>query len=297
MHLRLIIGLGVLMAVGWSVSGQAEPLTLATYNVENYTLADRVVDGVYRKSYPKPEAEKAALRAVIKALDADVLALQEIGGETFLRELQRDLASEGMEYPHGEMLMAADGDRGVAVLARKPLVSVTRHTDMAFAYLGEKQSVRRGLLEVRLAHEGGEITVFVLHLKSRYTDRTEDPMSAQQRAGEAVALRDRVLAVHAEPATARFVIVGDFNDARVSRPVKALLTRGDTTIAQWVPTTDSRGEGWTHFFKKDDSYSRVDHVLVSPALWPHVRGGVGQIYDGAETAKASDHRPVVITLE
>ena len=37
-------------------------ITVAAYNVENYTVADRMVDGVYRSAYPKPEKAKSALR-------------------------------------------------------------------------------------------------------------------------------------------------------------------------------------------------------------------------------------------
>ena len=69
----------------------AETLTVATFNVENYTLADRMVEGVFRQEYPKPEAEKAAVRRVIRAIRPDVLALQEMGAAPFLEVLQRDL--------------------------------------------------------------------------------------------------------------------------------------------------------------------------------------------------------------
>ncbi|CAM2789631.1 endonuclease/exonuclease/phosphatase family protein [Rariglobus hedericola] len=289
---------GVLLS-GWLLasSSQAEPLTVATYNIENYTIADRTVEGVYRKEYPKPEADKAALRAVIRQMNADVLALQEIGGAPFLAELQRDLKHEGVDYPHAVVLEAEDKDRMIAVLSKRPLVQVVRHQDLAFKYLGGVMKVRRGLLEVRVADDKGEVAVFVVHLKSRFTERPDDPGAALQRAGEAVAVRDRVLAVFPKPDTARFLIVGDFNDGRTARPVRAMLERGETPITTWLPAADERGHVWSHFFRKDDSYSRVDHVLVSAGLLPRVLGGAGRIQDSPEVGKASDHRPVVVVLE
>lgn len=280
------------------VAGRAEPLTVATWNVENYTLADRVADdGVFRKGYPKPESEKAALRAVIRQMNADVLALQEIGGDDYVRELQRDLRSEGLDYPHAAVMTATDTERRVAVLSRRPFTAVARHGDLTFKYFDGTEGVRRGLLEVRVASDAGEVAVFVIHLKSRYTERSDDPAAAAWRAGEAVAVRDRVLAVFPEPATARFLIVGDFNDGRSSRPACALMERGEKEIARWLPAADSRGHVWTHFFRKDDSYSRVDHVLVSPGLWPRIQGTAGRIHDSTETGAASDHRPLVLTIK
>ena len=60
-------------------SARAERLTVATYNLENYLSTDRMVEGTYHHDYPKPETEKTALRAVIKSLNADVIAFQEMG--------------------------------------------------------------------------------------------------------------------------------------------------------------------------------------------------------------------------
>jgi len=272
-------------------------LTIATYNLENYTLADRLVEDVYRKDYPKPEAEKAALRVVIHQLNADVLALQEVGGEPFLNELQRDLRSEGVDYPYVAVVTAADPDRKIAVLSKREFTRVTPHTDLSFKYFETNNQVKRGLLEVRVATARGEVTLFVVHLKSRFTERPDDPTSALQRAGEAVAIRDRVLKVFPEPASAAFMILGDFNDNRTSRPLKALLTRGKTTISEWLPAGDGRGHVWSHFYRREDTYSRVDHILVSPGLSSRVSGGAGRIHDTAEVELASDHRPLVVVID
>jgi endonuclease/exonuclease/phosphatase family metal-dependent hydrolase len=294
---RRVAGFALWLALAGAM--WAETLTVATYNVENYVMANRVVEGVYRKNYPKPEAAKTALRTVIKALDADVIALQEVGPLPYLEELRRDLASEGVDYPHVAWIEAADTERHVAVLSRRPFTAVTRHTDLMFAYFGKEERVKRGLLEVRFETGGGEVALFVVHLKSRYTDRADDPESARRRAGEAEAVRDRVLRIFPEPerSQARFLIAGDFNDGPGSRPLRALSARGKTTIAEVLAAADSRGEMWTHFYRKEDSYSRVDYVLVSPGLKPTVVGGVAAIFDGAGVREASDHRPLVVRLE
>ena len=276
---------------------RAETLTIATYNIANYNLANRMADGVYRPAYPKPESEKAALRRVIRDLDVEVLTLQEVGGAAFLRELQRDLRQEGCDYPFSALLETGDEPRHVAVLSRRALLQVVRHVDLTFDYFGAPGSVRRGLLEVQLEAGGGVFTIFVVHLKSRFTERADDPQSERWRVAEAVAVRDRVLQVVGDPAEKRFVVTGDFNASPRDRPLRAMQRRGERVICQLVPVSDSRGERWTHAYRRDDSYSRVDHVLVSPALVPALVEGGGKIADGPGVAEASDHRPVMVTLE
>ena len=89
----------------------AQPLKVGAYNLRNYLSTDRMVEGVFQRNYPKPEAEKRALRAVIRALNADVLVLQEMGPQVYLDELRRDLKTDGIDYPHAALATAADADR------------------------------------------------------------------------------------------------------------------------------------------------------------------------------------------
>lgn len=285
--------LWVSLVLSWA---QAETLTLATYNIENYGPADRMTEAGFRRDYPKPEPEKRALRSVIRALQADVLVLQEMGPQAYLDELRRDLKAEGLDYAHAALAAAADADRYVAILSRRPLTAVTTHTDLQFTYFGAKETVKRGLLEATIATTAGELTLFAVHLKSRFTDREDDPMSATRRAAEATAVRDRVLRRFPAPAEARFVILGDCNDSRTSRAIAFLQKRGKTEISVLLPAADSRGEAWTHAFRREESYSRVDHVFVSPALLPSVQGGRAVIHDGPGVREASDHRPVYLVL-
>jgi len=288
------VGLGFLLAV---TVAPAASLKIGTYNVENYGPANRLTAAGYRKDYPKPEEAKRALRDVIRAMDADLLFLQEMGGPAHLEELRRDLAAEGLPYAHATVLEAADDDRHIALLARQAPLAVVPHRDLQFKYFGEMTAVKRGLLEVRLATASGEVTVWALHLKSRYTDRPDDPLSAKRRAGEATVIRNHILTRFPDPASARFLVLGDFNDAKNSAPLRYLLKRGNKVIAHLLPAADSRGETWTYCYGKEDTYQRVDHVLVSPGLRPWVQGGRAVIYDGSPTRKASDHRPVCVTIE
>lgn len=191
MKRAVVIGCAWLLAV--TATG-AEALKIATCNVENYGAADRVTPAGFRKDYPKPEEAKQALRTVIRALDADLLVLQEMGGQAYLEELRRDLATEGLDYPHTFLLEADDGQRHVALLAKKPPLAVIPHPKLTFKYFDLAAELKRGLLEIRIGTVEGEVTLWALHLKSRYTDRPDDPLSAKRRAGEATAIRDLVLA-------------------------------------------------------------------------------------------------------
>ncbi len=282
---------------GLTVRLAAETLTVATYNIENYGPANRMTEAGYRTDYPKPEPEKKALRLVIRGLNADVLVVQEMGPQPYLDELRRDLKAEGLDYPHAVLALASDADRHIALLSRRPLKGVTTHQALSFSYLGAKETVKRGLLEATIATEAGDVTIFAVHLKSRFTDRPDDPLSAIRRGGEATAVRDCVLRKFPAPAMARFIILGDCNDGKTSKALGYLQKRGRTDIATLLPAADSRGEWWTHAYRREESYSRVDHILVSPLLITAVAGGAARIYDGEGVRAASDHRPVVVTLK
>ncbi len=261
-------------ARGWA--GAGEGLTVMTWNVENYVAEDRMVGGEYRTEYPKPEAAKTALRAAIREAGPEVLALQEMGPEPYLEELQRDLQAEGAEYPHRALLDGPDPKRHVAVLSRVPLRRVTPHAEVPHRGGGAPNVVRRGVLEVAVVLGAREVTLFVVHLKSRYTDDPADPNAAAQRLGEAEAVRDLLLRRFPRPERAAFLLLGDCN------------------IAALLPAGDAAGDGWTHHYRKQDVFSRVDYILVSPGL----RSAVARmwVHDSPAVRAASDHRPVLVRL-
>lgn len=250
----------------------------------------------FRTDYPKPESEKSALRSVIRRLDADVLAIQEMGPPAYLEELRRDLRAEGLDYPHSALVEAGDADRHVALLSKLPFIEVIAHRELRFAYLGGVAGVKRGLLEVRIMEPGGPVTIFAVHLKSHLTERADDPDAAARRAGEAAAVRDCIFARFPDPASARFVLLGDFNDPRGSPALARVERKGKTEMSRRLEAADSRGETWTEAWRRQDAYVQLDHILVSPALLGKVRGGAARIYDAPDAAGASDHRPLAAIL-
>ena len=270
---------------------------VATFNILNYLSMDRRVEDRFRPDYPKPEIEKDGVRQVIRSVSPDVLALQELGPAPYLEELRQDLAHEGLSYSHHYILEAADPERLIAVLSRLPFGRVTAHPEVGFNYLGEKKLVKRGVFEIAFGEDGWGWTLFVVHLKSRFTDRPDDPMSELRRTLETRAVRDLILERFPDPSNARFIIAGDLNDTTGSRAVAALLFRGRHEISRLLPTGDSRGETWTHRFLPEDSYSRVDFLLVSPAMHGGVAGGAAHVYDGPGTLLGSDHRLVYLDFD
>lgn len=275
----------------------ARAITVATYNVQNYLVTDRMVENVFRKAYPKPEDEKLALRTAIKAIAPDILAVQEMGTQPFLEELQRDLKADGVDLPYIVLLQADDPERHVAFLSKFPFKDIQRHAKLPITVLGKNEFVKRGALEVTVATNEGDLTLFTFHLKSRRTEDPKDPEGNAQRAAEAEAIRDLVLQRYPDPTKAKFLLCGDWNDVRVSKAVRTLGKRGDTDVGEILRAYDSRGETWTHAYRREDSYSRIDYILVSPALKPFVANkGTAKIYDGPGQRDASDHRAVYVKL-
>lgn len=287
--MRLALGVFLAVVVAGKIFG-GEVVRVASWNLENYLVSEeRVADGIFRKNYPKTERQKDAVRRVIREAGADVWVFQEIGGEEFLRELQRDLRSEGVVFEHAAFMRGADEVRGLGVLSKRA-VGVRRHEGLEFDLLGKKERVRRGVLEVKV----GDFAVFVVHLKSRFTVRADDPGAVLQRLGEAGAVRECVLKEFSEPREGRFLVMGDFNDTVDSRTLKAVMGRGKLKVGEWVEAVDSRGEAWTYFYRKQLSYERVDHAVVSPGLKGDLlRAG---ICDGEDVMEASDHRPLWVEV-
>ncbi len=284
----------------------AAELRVATYNVRNYLMTNRQVfkapgaKPVWRENYPKPENEKSALRNIIAKVDPDILALQEMGAEPYLKEFQRDMKRlNGVDYPHTALMIGADEDRHVAVLSKIPFQKVLQHKDLSFKYFGETEVVRRGLLEIQFKTGDLEWSLLNVHLKSKWTERDDDPEASEKRESEATSVREFLKKKHPPSGKYPYLLVGDFNDTPNTKPIARILNSGRNRLCRYVYCMDSRGRIWTHYWRKGGTYSQIDYIFASFGMlekYPDGKWPTGRIEDSGETMVASDHRMVWLDL-
>lgn len=300
--MRRIRFLGRIAVIALTLSGllfsvaECETIRVASYNVRNYLTMDRLVEGKWRPEYPKPESEKRYVREAILEVRPDILALQEIGSKKHLEELRRDLANEGLVYTGSAWLEAHDAERHVAALWNAEIrIEVQSHRDLPIKYRGQLDHVKRGMLELRIADEQGGWSLFNAHLKSKYTTVKSDPLSNERRTLEGRAMRDRIIERFPDLENRRYLIVGDLNDSPVSGALRALQKKGKRVLSIPIEFSDESGARWTHYYKKEDSYSRIDFMLRSPG-WRELEGIHGTIRHSRDYYKGSDHRLIWVDL-
>jgi len=292
--LVLLLGF-VYCAESWGAPG----FRVGTYNLNNYSddsLGPRPI---------KTEAAKAKIRESIRALNADVLAVQEVASQRAFEELRFSLRSEGLHYPHAELLFAWDTNIHVGILSRFPVTACRRHTNDTYLLMGRRFHVERGFLEAEVqVAPNDRVTLITAHLKSRRQVVEAD--QADMRLREATILRERVDAILNSNPRAKLIVLGDLNDTKDSLPVRAIIGRYRNQLVDLRPA-ERNGDNqpppnprwdplwitWTHFYGKEDTYSRIDYILVSEALAKRVQRQGTYVLALPNWGVASDHRPIV----
>src|ERR1017187_5499421 len=83
----------LMFALFCSVSFAAETFRVATYNIENYL--DQPTES---RKFVKSAKAKAKVCESIRALDPDVIALEEMGSTNALMELRDSLKAKGLDF-------------------------------------------------------------------------------------------------------------------------------------------------------------------------------------------------------
>jgi endonuclease/exonuclease/phosphatase family metal-dependent hydrolase len=208
-----------------------------TWNVENLF---RPAPGATQADQQRFQRKLALLAGVVNLLDSDVLALQEIGGEEPLHDLQQALAGA---YPH-RAVSAFHDRRGirVAFLSKHPVDEQADIVDFppgpALDINGLSETggstpitrMGRGALRIRITKGGLTVELITAHLKSKlltflrpggsssFTPRDEDEraqvagIALLQRTAEAVTLRIRANAILRGNNRNPLLVLGDIND-------------------------------------------------------------------------------------
>jgi len=280
----------------------ADIFRVATYNLESYLDVATETRGV------KSESSKAKVRESIRSLKPDVLALQEVGSPSALSELRDSLKREGLDLPYSEFVSGHDTNIHIAVLSRFPFTGRYLYTNENFLLSGRRFHVSRGFAELDIqVNANYSFTLLTAHLKSKRAVGEAD--ETEMRIEEAKLLREKIDFRLAARPELNLIVLGDFNDTKDAISTKTLIGRGkykliDTRPAERYgdgacldnPPEESRNITWTHYFGKEDTYSRIDYILLSRGMareWPTNETYVLRIPDWGF---ASDHRPLVAAL-
>ncbi len=287
----------------WAVLARAETFRVATFNVESY------LDVPTQTRQAKSSESRAKVRESILAMKPDVLALQEMGTPSALHELQGTLRAAGLDYPYSEHVTGFDTNIHVAILSRFAFSARRPHTNDDFLLSGRRYRVSRGFAEVEIqVNSHCSFTLITAHLKSRRP--SAEVNEAEMRLEEAKRLREIIDARLAANPAINLVVLGDFNDTKDAASTRALLGRGRTKLVDTRPaegspdhpsshgsSLDGRVVTWTHFYAKEDSYSRIDYILLSPAVAARWLRDQTYVLSLPGWGIASDHRPLVAAFE
>jgi endonuclease/exonuclease/phosphatase family metal-dependent hydrolase len=300
-----ICGFAVSVFIFICFNGSAtETFRVATYNVENYL--DQPTES---RHFIKSAEAKAKIRESIKAMNPDVIALEEMGTTNALLELRASLKADGLDFPFWEHVSGADTNIHVGVLSKFPIIARHPHTNDEFLLDGKRFRVSRGFAEVEIqAATNFTFTLIAAHLKSRVPSPVAD--QADERLAEAKVLRGIIDEHFKTSPDAKLVVLGDFNDTKDSDSIKEIIGRGKFKLADTRPAErngdnapgqppyfEPRNVAWTYFYGADDTYARMDFILLSPAMardW--VKAGT-YIPTIPNWGIGSDHRPIVAAFE
>ena len=203
-----------------SLNSFAGTFRIATYNVENY-----LDQPTASRSQIKSAEAKAKVRETVRALNPDVIALEEMGGTNAFLELRASLKAAGQDFPFWEFVQSFDDSIHIAVLSKFPIVARHPHTNEVFLLDGKRFQVKRGFAELEIqAATNCTFTLLAAHLKSKLISPGAD--ADEERLGEAKILRGIVDARLAKNPNANIIVLGDFNDEKDSAALKEIIGRG-----------------------------------------------------------------------
>jgi endonuclease/exonuclease/phosphatase family metal-dependent hydrolase len=295
-------------------------MRLATFNVENlfarYNFR-RNFDPIGSDGFSinnlaftiSDETAKQITAKAIKAVDADVLALQEVDNLKVLDRFNSKYLG-GMKYKHRILIDAFDPRSiDVALMSRYPIVSVR-------TYRAERNKANtaclfsRDCLEVDIDVDGKVLTTYVNHFKSMIGGRDSTHARRKEQADKVAELVTQRW--EAGGYEGNYAVLGDFNDYLEGNSAIAALVGHEGLVD--VGERIDAAERWTHYWGGGNEYRQLDFLLLSPQLADHnanapgiMRKGLphraerytGERFDfvGEENPKASDHCPLYMDIE
>jgi endonuclease/exonuclease/phosphatase family metal-dependent hydrolase len=211
--------------------------------------------------------------------------------------------------PYWERVEGHDTNIHVAVLSRFPFTARRPHTNENFLLAGRRFSVGRGFAEVDIqVTTNYSFTLISAHLKSKLPVGYADEVELRQE--EAKILREKIDERFAASPEVNLIVLGDLNDTRDSVSTREVIGKGKHKLVDTRPAerngddlpaaragVEPRNVTWTEYFAKEDTYSRIDYILLSSGMAREWVPKETYVLAIPNWGAGSDHRPLVATFE
>jgi exonuclease III len=242
---------------------------------------------------------------VILSIQADIITLTEVGDARDISILANELKSLGLSYDHVAVGNSKDKitHQNVAILSKIPLLNLISPIPGRESYLEElddpetekNTGISKGL-RVTVSINDKNIILYALHFPSERGGHEKD----MQRIAQSSIIRRHMLT---ELNNNKLIIItGDFNDKRGQPTLKRIRGFDDIfpdLIQTGLPkyfTDEAMDTRWTYRFQ--GTPQQIDHILLSYGVKDAVkRSGIKTKTINHNNAKASDHNPLVVTLD
>lgn len=286
---KWIIVLAVSISLGCMVpeTEMKSDYRIAFYNVEN--LYDTIDNPDTDDDFFLPTAETHwdtkryfrkidHLAEVISSMRSEggelpvLVGLAEIENKVVLGDLcaHKDMVEAGYSFIHED----SPDERGadVALLFRKGLFAEISHK--AILVLPGGGDHTRDILYVEGLMAGQTVHIFINHWPSRREGQKE---SEFRRIAAANVLRSAVDRVLEKDATARIIIMGDFNDEPDNRSIREVLAAAvpgeeeGASLYNLSFKAYKRGEG-SYYYRYEEKWNMLDQIIVSESMLNDTKG-------------------------
>ena len=265
------------------------------YNLKNYLTMRRYINGeaIYTS---KPEEEISALIQIIQRAAPDVLGVCEIGTRADLKDLQTRLKKAGLDLPYSHRVHGSDETRALAILSRYPIIATAKPKKLSYSLNKQPFHISRGILDATIQLPTRKVRFLGAHLKSKRPIKDAD--QELMRRNESLLLRKHIKHILTTSPNTNLLVYGDFNDTKRTQSIYTIRGRShDPHRMEMIELTDSRGEKWTHNWKREDIYSRFDFVMTNLRLTPYINRKKSRVLDPKNWELASDHRALLVIIK
>lgn len=266
------------------------PVTICSYNLRNF------LDPGCPFKESKPDNEREICLKQLATINADILILIEVGGQPAAEQIRTGLDRLGIDYPFYTIVNGDDNVRHIVILSKIKPKDVQHATDVFYKLKGRMVPVQRGFANCLFEWPNGyQLRLLAAHLKSkRYNKLGQTDMRRYESRQLRYLVNDMILK-HPE---CNLLVMGDFNDGPSSSPLNTLISRRRRQDGQLfdLRPVDDNGFAWTHFWAREDSYSRIDYILANQSVLPEIDFSRTKIVQFQSPFAASDHRPLLVTV-